>query len=62
MPNVRGAAVGSDQATIHPVDGTDIEVDLTPAVVTFVREFDTGAYPELVAQDCDDNGDVIDDM
>lgn len=61
VPNAISAAVGSDQATIHVVDGADVEVDLTPAVAGFVLAFDIGAYPELIAQDVDDNGDVIDE-
>ena len=61
MPDTLGAAVGTGQATVHPVDGRDVEIDLPPAVADFVQAFDGGAYPDLVVSDCDDNGDPIDD-
>ncbi|PRY17626.1 hypothetical protein [Pseudosporangium ferrugineum] len=61
VAGTRGAAVGSDQATVHPLDGPDAEVDLPLAVADFVVAFDRGAYPDLVVTDCDANGDPIDD-
>ena len=61
VPDAISAAVGSEQATVHVVDGDDVEVDLTPAVAGFVLAFDIGVYPELAVQDFDDNGDVIDE-
>ena len=61
VPHVQGAAVGADQATIHTLDGPDLEIDLPPAVADFVRAFDNGAYPDLAVTACDDNGDPIDD-
>ncbi len=62
LPDVRGAAVGTGEATVHPIDGPDEEIDLPPAVATFVEAFDGGAYPELAVTDCDSNGDPIDDF
>jgi hypothetical protein len=62
MTNADGAAVGSDEATVFQVYGPDIEVDLTPAVAAFVLSFDDGTFPDLIAQDCDANGDVIEDQ
>lgn len=61
LPDVRGAAVGAGQATVFPVAGPDLEIDLPAAVATFVEAFDNGAYPDLVVTDCDSNGDPIDD-
>jgi hypothetical protein len=61
VPNADGAAVGSDEATFHFVYRPDVEVDLTSAAAEFVAAFDDGSFPELVVQDCDINGDVIDD-
>jgi hypothetical protein len=60
VPNADGAAVGSDEATIHFVYRPDVEVDLTRAAAEFVTAFDDGEFPDLVVEDCDINGDVID--
>lgn len=60
LPGVLGVVVGSDQATIHPADDAepDIEVDLTTAVAGFVLAFDIGAFPKLIAED----GDAVPDI
>lgn len=52
LPGVLGVIVGSDRATIHPIDeaDADAEVHLTAAVAGFVLAFDIGAFPELIAQ------------
>src|SRR3954447_2856157 len=60
IPGATGAAVGTEQATVHRVDGPDIEIDLTAAVADFVLAFDIGGFPDLAVQNCDNNGDVID--
>ena len=62
IPNADGAAVGSEEATVHFVYRLGVEVDLTRGAADFVTAFDDGRFPELVYQDCDANGDVIDDL
>jgi hypothetical protein len=62
VTDVTDAAVSSEQAKIHTIDGTEIAVELTPALAGFVLAFDLGAYPGLIATTSDDNGDVIDEL
>jgi hypothetical protein len=62
VTDVTDASVSSEQAKIHTADGSDVAVNLTPAVAGFVLAFDLGVYPGLVATATDDNGDVIDDL
>ena len=62
VTDVTDASVSSEEAKIHTADGSDVAVDLTPAVAGFVLAFDLGVYPGLVATASDDNGDVIDDL
>jgi hypothetical protein len=62
VTDVTDAAVSSEQAKIHTTDGTEIAVELTPALAGFVLAFDLGVYPGLIATTSDDNGDVIDDL
>jgi hypothetical protein len=62
LPNVNSTVVGFERATVYVVGGWVIKVELTDAVAEFVREFDTGTFPELSVQDTDDNGDVIEDF
>jgi len=62
VTDVTDAAVSSEQAKIHTADGTEITVELTPALAGFVLAFDLGAYPRLIATTSDNNGDVIDEL
>ena len=62
VTDVADAAVSSEQAKIHTADGTEIAVQLTPALAGFVLAFDLDAYPGLIATTSDNNGDVIDEL
>ena len=62
IPNADGAAVGSDEATVHFVYRGDVEVELPRAAADFVAAFDDGHFPDLIVQGCDANGDAIDDI
>lgn len=61
VTNADGAEVGRYDATVHFVYRPDIETDLPSAVTEFIAAFDEGTFPELIVQDTDANGDVIDD-
>lgn len=62
LPNATGAEVGRYDASIHFVYEPDVEADLPGAVTDFIVAFDEGTYPELIVQDTDINGDVIDEF
>lgn len=61
LPNASGAEVSRYEAAVLFTDRPDVEANLPRAVADFIEAFDDGAFPELVAQDTDANGDVIDD-
>jgi hypothetical protein len=61
LPDARSAEVGRYDATVHFGYAPDVEADLPGVVRDFIVALDEGSYPELVVQDTDAYGDVIDD-